>query len=936
MRKLWSGTDEVFFQNLFAYLKRKFPYRLSAMELMQKDTRVNIYHETIVALEQIHEVLRNIGDGSAPDQDDYENAVKTGNNDQVQEIIEFYKKLALIPNSETSIAFKNFYRMYYGDTLIRNYSHFLKQHDGLYEEFRRSNTWTQQTFQKDRVFKFIEAYQASLLQEKVLSSSIQEDIERQNQLYDRLMRDYDELVQRNVKIGVSVFDIVLPGSLISSGTTREMSSRSFLFEVISSLNHDFEDNDAILMQVNHANLISGNNFIISYLLVYKATIYENPRQLIEFTQSAIFEIVGRRFVDRLEVIDRENLLKKLYPDEVFVGELSSKKEKLVLRNKFLKYFLSSMFLFNLDKDSQFQEQEDLRGELFNTYRFYKEKIYHPREAPKHKEHIEKEPVQKNTIEYLHELVTANDDVKKPDKYFSVRDLPQDVAERIQGIRYLYLQQGVTSVSLDIIEDLIRIEYFLARLMYILVFEFEGVVNAQKFEKSPKFSKLSLLFQLFTLISVMDCLRDKRRLPQELSAKSIHFIRQFRDFFERGYLISDLNQLKKHLEMYKTHWLKPVLQKEKQFSDKALNNQNAIQTYLQEVFKQDVDIVVMRFIFRCGYLNGTTEAKLFDEMFRDYTENLKRRNTGGACLVAQAGVYIPYKKEHYIDATLLFRWKKTEDTDPQVLSDAVIKYWENYVDQKRDQIQTYNKKHGKKYTGNQTNPFALFKNAILGATPVSVVKTENLLSHEYVEIFRGQTKIRTLLMQNVSKFYAYCPLILVDELDLENLPRKNYLILGRNRKPYAKKVEGAAENTNGNGDEQCKESVTPDPKSLQATHMLNTDQRVVSIESDDNTLLEDENVEAELSIDGEVEEQDTIVDDSDGVLIPDKSETLAESSSQALSSVVGNSDNIQTVQTATSNKAQYLAMNHRKKHSFLKPDPDQIAAEARVKLKNKDV
>lgn len=291
MRKLWSGTDEVFFQNLFAYLKRKFPYRLSAMELMQKDTSVNIYHETIVVLEQIHEVLRKIGDGSAPDQDDYENAVKTGNNDQVQEIIEFYKKLALIPNSESSTAFKNFYRMYYGDTLIRNYSYFLEQYDDLYEEFRRSNTWTPQTFQKDRVFKFIEAYQASLLQEKVLSSSIQEDIERQNQLYDQLMRDYDELVQRNVKIGVSVFDIVLPGGLISSGTTREMSSRSFLFEVISSLNHAFKNNDAILMQVNHANLISGNNFIISYLLVYKATIYESPRQLIEFTQSAIFEIV---------------------------------------------------------------------------------------------------------------------------------------------------------------------------------------------------------------------------------------------------------------------------------------------------------------------------------------------------------------------------------------------------------------------------------------------------------------------------------------------------------------------------------------------------------------------------------------------------------------------------------------------------------------------
>lgn len=84
----------------------------------------------------------------------------------------------------------------------------------------------------------------------------------------------------------------------------------------------------------------------------------------------------------------------------------------------------------------------------------------------------------------------------------------------------------------------------------------------------------------------------------------------------------------------------------------------------------------------------------------------------------------------------------------------------------------------------------------------------------------------------------------------------------------------------------------------------------------------------------MEEQDVIVDDFEGVLIPDKSESLVESSSQALS-VMGNSDNIQKVQTATSNKAQYLAMNNRKKHSFLKPDPNQIAAEARAKEKNKD-
>ena len=86
----------------------------------------------------------------------------------------------------------------------------------------------------------------------------------------------------------------------------------------------------------------------------------------------------------------------------------------------------------------------------------------------------------------------------------------------------------------------------------------------------------------------------------------------------------------------------------------------------------------------------------------------------------------------------------------------------------------------------------------------------------------------------------------------------------------------------------------------------------------------------------MEEQDVIVDDFEGVLIPDKSESLVESSSQALSPVVGNSDNIQKVQTATSNKAQYLVMDPRKKPSFVKPSADQIVAEARAKEKNKDV
>ena len=85
----------------------------------------------------------------------------------------------------------------------------------------------------------------------------------------------------------------------------------------------------------------------------------------------------------------------------------------------------------------------------------------------------------------------------------------------------------------------------------------------------------------------------------------------------------------------------------------------------------------------------------------------------------------------------------------------------------------------------------------------------------------------------------------------------------------------------------------------------------------------------------MEEQDIIVDDFEGVFIPDQSESLVESSSQALS-VMGNSDNIQKVQTGIdSNETQGLTMKHRKRYIFVKPDPDQIAAEARAKEKNKD-
>jgi hypothetical protein len=69
---------------------------MAALSVMQKNTAVCIYHETIVALESIHEVLRKIENGSAPTREDYENAIKNQDETESLAISDFYKKLALV------------------------------------------------------------------------------------------------------------------------------------------------------------------------------------------------------------------------------------------------------------------------------------------------------------------------------------------------------------------------------------------------------------------------------------------------------------------------------------------------------------------------------------------------------------------------------------------------------------------------------------------------------------------------------------------------------------------------------------------------------------------------------------------------------------------------------------------------------------------------
>lgn len=140
--------------------------------------------------------------------------------------------------------------------------------------------------------------------------------------------------------------------------------------------------------------------------------------------------------------------------------------------------------------------------------------------------------------------------------------------------------------------------------------------------------------------------------------------------------------------YRRDELKPNLKEEAASLKKAESTKASIQNYLEQILKKDV--IVMRFIFNCSRVRN---GALFDEMFRDYIENLKRRNTAGTRLIGHVGVYIPYQKDHYIDATLFFESNEQKEIESKQLKEQVIKYWKEYASIKAVQIEHFNKRHG---------------------------------------------------------------------------------------------------------------------------------------------------------------------------------------------------------------------------------------------------
>ena len=867
VEKLWAGSDDAFFQAVFAYLKRKFEVRLTAVTAMQNNTERSIYLESIVALENVHEVLRKIENSSAPTREDYAKACKENNEKRQQDIIDFYKKLALLNDREFD-AFQNFRRHYHFDAVINRYSAFLDEYvildvdedqhskiDGddktaknkSYDKLSRAaRAWEQPKFDANKLFQFIEGYQAMLSLSSPLTDQrryqgIKDSIDQQNSLYEKLLRDYDDLTAAVPQIGVSLVDIIVPYSLKSYGSHSESLSTERLTKVIAQLESAFTQDDGILFIVNHAHVRSNHYIVLSYLVIYKSKVYKEPTEISEWVQGEMRSLVGRVDANQVKVIGREEMVTSLYPNETFIGALSSPKQKKAFRDKFLRYFLSSIFLIRWDESEDFEFSAKLRNITLNNYRFFKEKAYDDQVRRESRKNSKKSKQAQAKPYDLDDLINEID-FGKLDKYFNHRELSAEEIQKIKLIQFLCKQQNITHKSEeDVIDDLLKIESFLGRLWCESVYECGNSYNRTNFQASPKLAKLSLLFQQFLLVSEMDCIDNNSRLPIQLNLKAISFIEQYNRFFVQAYAVDETPRLRRNLEKYKENKLKALVQQERQ----KLNNANkqiiAIQHYLNQVLENDV--VILRFIFKCGRL-GSGEAQKFDEMFRDYSNNLKRRYTAGFQLAGHVAVYIPHRQEHYIDATLIFendqqisdRLKEKRDTEK--LQDEVARYWKNYVKHKWDQIQTHKTKQKDSKLKSETNPFHCFANHRLTARSVAIVKTEDALNHICIEMFQGQKAKRKLFIDKVSLYYAHCPMILVKPDEHESLPRKSCLILGRVRESKQKisslddsnilveqHENSSVENTNPKTNSEMEEQPTA----------LTSEQAEITTESDVNLL-----------------------------------------------------------------------------------------------------
>ncbi|RLL44819.1 hypothetical protein D9K79_09500, partial [Acinetobacter cumulans] len=263
MKLQWLDDTDAFYDGCFSYLKAKFPNKRPKILGGEKYTEQPIYNETVVALEQIHHVLRRIEDRSAYTRKDYEDA--QGNDDLKIKIINFYKVLALNTSDDMANAFQNFAKHYYWDSRIYNYKKFLQSPAGLQDlDFFDSKMWSVEKFDAGTFFDFLDRYSAFLESASTTENDefkksdwLHRKIAEQNRIYENLLTSYDQLLKQKVKFGICVFDVCLPIQLEDGiHNYQSIFSAKFLGDFGRYMDSEFAQDDGVLLVVNHAHVLS--------------------------------------------------------------------------------------------------------------------------------------------------------------------------------------------------------------------------------------------------------------------------------------------------------------------------------------------------------------------------------------------------------------------------------------------------------------------------------------------------------------------------------------------------------------------------------------------------------------------------------------------------------------------------------------------------------
>lgn len=799
MIDLWSGANDEFYAGFFAYLKAKFSNKMPIAAQQQKKTFSCIYHETIVALEQTYNALRLIESRAAYTLDDYEKAKEKGDKKQLELIINFCKQLVLAENLYYQPAFSLFVRDYYFDARIANYIAYCNKNteyqdllSSLRSELNEKKNSNPPKYMAN-FLNFISSYQTWLLEnDRLFQPETLLEVSKHNLLCKNVIESFNEIIEIPQHIGTSLFDIYLHTALEDK---RYDHDRLFSVEEIEwfmqLLEEEFKRDKGVLLTINYAHRVNTSVLCVSFLIVYEHEDYPRKEQITECYAKKISNIFGVIKSQDVRLVDYFQMIKKVYPAKQFIGKLSSKKQRETFRDTFLKYFLSSMFVLRSETVTKLQNAEGKELDYpLNSYRYYKQKLPSSFSLDEH-EHPEPKKIPNKLTNYsnLKDLVDESI-LQKSHKYFKLDDLPVEAQQRWNVLELLYSghSRAKQPAYEDIFEKARKVESFITRLIFLgrqqaLI---SSISNQKAFERAPQFKKLSFPLQQLILIAHQvsfdeeDIRNDKDKICDKDCYSTAFWtgVDKLKRLLGTNFVITETDYIERDLKRLYTTLLNSVIPAEKKLLARAKKYEESIRNYIESIAADH--LLIMRFRFSAEFdCLETTNSKLFSSMFTDFIENLKRRYTAGVRLKGQVGIFILNSANQAVDVTLFFEVKNIDEFYYKAVVDGISSYWKNYPKNKKEQIETHNKKRGKKYSGNHINPFELMKETKLDAELVRVFSCRPEWDKDFLFLFLKDKKLRQLIA-TIARFYAHFPLLLDTDAINDNQVKKQLLILGRNR------------------------------------------------------------------------------------------------------------------------------------------------------------